>query len=309
MILLLGAEPEEPGLAGFAAHLRRRAVPHAVVGDPARLGFGVGLDDRGRSTVRLHIPGHGTLPGDEVAVFVRDPWTYAQAGAAESGPPDGPGGDARFASNGDARFAAKEYHAALWTLCALLPGVVNRPGPQAWQYDPVLRAALDPAALLPEYWTTDPAALLGRWAADGTPELHVEDLLTRERRILTDPGPPLRSGTEPGSAHLRAVFAPSSRYAIVLYVGRRSFTVLDETGTDLGAEPHRTFLDGLADTLRRYGIRFAAAALVVRERRLAVSRILTDPPYAWYRARAEEVHEALHAELCRPFPADGEAVR
>ncbi|MFD7276009.1 hypothetical protein ACFV80_02940 [Streptomyces sp. NPDC059862] len=292
MILLLGADPHDAAIAAFAEYLTTHAIPHVVQCDLGRLGFGLDLEGSGRTRARLHVPGHGTLHGEEVAVFVRRPRAFAQTGG----------------NSADARFAAREYYAALWSLCASLPKVINQPGPQAWPDDCEVRRSLERSVTLPEYWTTDPGRLLERWGASASPEVHVEDLLTRECRIVTDSSD-LRSGRlDPTSTHLRAVFAPSSRYVVHVCVGQRSFTVLNESGVDVDAEPHRTLLRDLADALRRRGIRFFAVALVTDDRqRLAVSRILPDPPFAWYREHADAVHERLCAELAHPFQVDLEA--
>ncbi|MCX5382726.1 hypothetical protein [Streptomyces sp. NBC_00083] len=294
MILLVSADPGDPATAGFAAYLAGHAIPHAVCSDPCRLGFGLDVDTRGRTRARVYVPGHDPMHGDEVAVFLRDPWLFAAADE----------------SSEEGRFAANEYRAALWTLCASLPEVINRPGPQAWPHDRELRRCLDGSALLPECWTTDPGRLLERWDACATPEMHVEDLLTQERWIAAEHGV-LRSGRpNPASGHLRAVFAPSSRYVVEVCVGPRTFTVLNEPDADVDAEPHRRFMRDLATALRRRGVRFFAVALVYDgRRRLAVSRILPDPPFSWYRAHSDAVHEQLCTELAHPVPADLEAVR
>ncbi|MGV9286736.1 hypothetical protein [Streptomyces sp. NPDC003719] len=293
MFLLLGADPRDAAMAGFADYLASRSIPHMVCSDLGQLGFGVYLDACGRTAVRLHVPGHGTVRGDEVAVFVRNPWMFALAKE----------------DSADARFAGNEYYAALWAVCALLPKVINRPGPQAWQYDREVRRSLERSSLLPEYWTTDPGRLLDRRDACASPEVHVEDLLTHECRIIEDPGD-LGGRLNPGASHLRAVCAPSSRYVVHVCVGQRSFTVLNEPDVDVDEERHRTLLRDLTDTLSRRGIRFFAVALVTDyQQRPMVSRILTDPPFSWYRAHADAVHEQLCAELARPFPEILESTR
>ncbi|MFD9407218.1 hypothetical protein ACFWBN_09420 [Streptomyces sp. NPDC059989] len=296
MILLLGADPDDPAVDSFDGYLARRSIAHAVCRDPGRLAFAVRMEADGRTRVRLRLPGHGTLQGDEVAVFVRNPWALVPAGR------DGP----------DARFAADEYRAALWSLCAFLPNVVNRPGPQAWPDDPELRRRLEPSTVLPECWTTDCRRLLDGWARRASPELHVEDLLTHERRVVTEAGAlgPGSTGGPGTTAHLRALFAPSSAYVIELCVGRRSFTVLNEPCVDVGAEPYRKLVSDLAAALHGQGIRFFAVALVADERhRLSVSRILPVPPFAWYRDISDAVHEQLCAELGHGPEAETEDVR
>lgn len=286
MILLLGADPNDAAIAAFADYLTRRAIPHVVWCDPSRLGFGLDLDSRGRTRARLHVPGHGTLRDGEVSVFVRRPWAFARTEQESA----------------DARFAAKEYYAALWALCASLPKVINRPGPQAWPDDRETRRGLEQSVVLPEYWTNDPGRLLDRWRACASPEVHIEDLLTHDRRIVTDPGALRSERPNATSAHLRAVFAPSSRYVVDVCVGRRSFTVLNEPGIDADAEPHRELLRDLTDALGERGIRFFAVALVTdNQQRLSVSRVLPDPPFVWYREHADAVHERLCAELAQPL--------
>ncbi|MFH8729086.1 hypothetical protein [Streptomyces termitum] len=297
MILLLGAGPDDPAVDSFDGYLTRRSIDHAVCRDPGRLPFAVRMDPDGRTRVRLRPPGHGTLDGDEVAVFVRDPWALV--------PPDGPAGP----SGPDARFAADEYRAALWSLCALLPRVVNRPGPRAWPDAADLRRRLAPSSALPERWTTDGGELLDEWRRSPAAELHVEDLLTHERRIVRrTPGPGAGESDgagEGGTEQLRALFAPSSAYVIELCVGRRSFTVLNEPGVDVTAAPYRAFVRDLAAVLRGQGLRFFAAALVADERRrLLVSRVVPVPPFSWYRDIADEVHGRLCAELGHGPAAD-----
>ncbi|MET3982634.1 hypothetical protein [Streptomyces sp. PvR034] len=283
MILLLGAGADDPAVAAFDGYLTRHAVRHAVCSDLGRLAFGLHVDGAGRTRARLTVPGHGTLRGDEVGVFVRNPWTLAPTGE------DG-------ATGADARFAADEYRAALWALCALLPTVVNRPGPRAWHDDRELLRHLDRSLPLPECWTSDTRRLLDRWALCASPELHVEELLTHERRVVREPAG-LGSG-DTDAAHLRALFAPSSAYVIELCVGRRSFTVLNEPGIDVAAESYREVVRGITDALRPRGVRFFAVALVADdEHRVSVSRIVSAPPYSWYRKVADGVHEELRVEL------------
>ncbi|GHB07378.1 hypothetical protein ACIQRS_25525 [Streptomyces termitum] len=288
MILLLGAGPDDPAVDSFDGYLTRRSIDHAVCRDPGRLPFAVRVDPDGRTRVRLRPPGHGTLDGDEVAVFVRDPSALVPPDPSGRSGPSGP----------DARFAADEYRAALWSLCAFLPRVVNRPGPRAWPDAADLRRRIAPSSVLPERWTTDGGELLDDWRRSPAAELHVEDLLTRERRIVrraTDPG---AGEGEGGTGHLRALFAPSSAYVIELCVGRRSFTVLNEPGVDVTAAPYRAFVRDLAAVLRGQGLRFFAAALVADERRWPlVSRVVPVPPFSWYRDIADEVHGQLCAEL------------
>ncbi|MFI5982512.1 hypothetical protein ACIBEA_16750 [Streptomyces sp. NPDC051555] len=287
MILLLGAGADDPAVAAFDGYLTRHAVRHAVCSDLGRLAFALRVDAAGRTRARLTVPGHGTLHGDEVGVFVRDPWALAPTGE------DG-------ATGADARFAADEYRAALWALCALLPKVVNRPGPRAWHDDRALRRCLDRSLLLPECWTSDARRLLDRWALCASPELHVEELLTHERRVVKEPaGLGFRDRDGDGdAAHLRALFAPSSEYVIELCVGRESFTVLNEPGIDVRAESYRKVVREIADALRERGVRFFAVALVADdEHRMSVSRIVSAPPYSWYRGVADLVHEQLRAEL------------
>ncbi|MFD7031347.1 hypothetical protein ACFWAR_25300 [Streptomyces sp. NPDC059917] len=294
MILLLGAGADDPAVAAFDGYLTRHAVRHAVCSDLGRLAFALHVDAAGRTRAELTVPGHGTLHGDEVGVFVRSPWALAPPGE------DGPSG-------ADARFAADEYRAALWALCALLPRVVNRPGPRAWHDDRELRRCLDRSLLLPEYWTSDTRRLLDRWALCASPELHVEELLTHERRVVREPAllGSGDTGTAAGtdSGHLRALFAPSSEYVIELCAGRRSFTVLNEPGIDVAAESYRTLVREVADALRQRGVRFFAVALVADdEHRISVSRVVSAPPYSWYRDVADAVHEELRVELADGVP-------
>ncbi|MFJ7204541.1 hypothetical protein ACIQWR_13515 [Streptomyces sp. NPDC098789] len=299
MILLLGAGADDPAVAAFDGYLTRHAVRHAVCSDLGRLAFALHVDAAGRTRARLTVPGHGTLHGDEVGVFVRDPWALAPTGE-----------DA--ATGADARFAADEYRAALWALCALLPKVVNRPGPRAWHDDRELRRCLDPSLLLPECWTSDARRLLDRWALCASPELHVEELLTHERRVVKEPAGlgsrdmdmgvgvdvDVDVAVESDAAHLRALFAPSGAYVIELCVGRESFTVLNEPGIDVQAESYRKVVREIAGALRERGVRFFAVALVADdEHRMSVSRIVSAPPYSWYRGVADLVHEQLRAEL------------
>ncbi|MFC8392646.1 hypothetical protein [Streptomyces sp. NPDC057238] len=289
MILLLGTDPSDPAMAAFEGYLTRHAVPHAVCFDLGRLAFGLHIDADGQTQARLQVPGHGTLHGDEVGVFVQNPWTFAPAGEGSA----------------DARFAADEYRAALWSLCALLPKVINRPGPQAWHDDRELRRYLERSLLLPECWTTDTRRLLDRWVLCASPELHVEDLLTHERWVVKEPVDLGARKLNTSFAHLRALFAPSSEYVIELCVGRRSFTILNEPGIDVDAEPYRRLVRDLANALREHGIRFFAIALVADEQqRISVSRILSVPPFSWYREFADAVHEQFCAELGHSPPTE-----
>src|SRR5690242_13131620 len=103
MILLLGADPRDAAMAGFAEYLTSHSIPHVVCSDLGQLGFGVYLDSCGRTGIRLYVPGHGTMRDDELEVFVRYPRMFALADQ----------------DSADARFAANEYYAALWAVCAL----------------------------------------------------------------------------------------------------------------------------------------------------------------------------------------------
>src|SRR5690349_13307435 len=168
MILLLCPRADDPALLAFASYLEANAVPFEYCADLTAVRFGVSLEPGGATRVRLRLPEAGEVAGEEVGVWVRSPWAWHAAGDDRAD-----------------RFVATEYHAGLWTVCALLPRVLNRPGPQAWLHERELPYALPGSWFLPEHWATDAHELGAAWAGTGFAQAHVEDLLTRERGVFT----------------------------------------------------------------------------------------------------------------------------
>lgn len=282
MILLLCPRADDPALMAFASYLEANAVPYEYCVDLTALRFGVALGPGGATRIRLRLPRAGEVAGEDVGVWVRSPWAWRAAG---DDPAD--------------RFVATEYHAALWTVCALLPRVLNRPGQQAWLHERELPYALPGSLFLPEYWTTDAPDLGAAWARTGFAQAHVEDLLSRERGVFTTAGQ--LAAWRPGPAQLRALFAPSSRYLLQVCVGARATTVLNEPGHPVDGPAHRTLLAAVGERLAARGISFFALALVVDdEGQPRVARIITEPPWSWYSGHAEEIHGELRALLAAP---------
>src|SRR5215217_5881375 len=143
LVLLIGPRHADRALLHFAYYLLSRAIPHVVCSDPTQIGLGVTVERDGSARGRLRLPGYGSVEGEEVGILVRNAWALQLGGR----------------TGRDDRFIAKEYHAALWTLCALLPRVINRPGRWAWSYDRESRHRLA-TSFLPEFWTTDPRTVL-----------------------------------------------------------------------------------------------------------------------------------------------------
>jgi hypothetical protein len=219
VILLLSPRPDDLALSAFSAYLRARGVAHEFCSDLTALRFGVELERDGRTHIRLSLPEAGDVPASELGVLVHSSWGW-QAD------------DTR----GEDRFVATEYHSALWTICALLPRVVNRPGRRAWLHERELRYALPASAFLAEHWTTDYGDLTERWKADGSAQAHVEDLVTAARWVVdTGRATPTHS---PAPTQFRALFAPSSRYLIQVCVGRSAVTVLNEPAYDVERGTH-----------------------------------------------------------------------
>jgi hypothetical protein len=283
-IVLVGPIDAEPALVGFAEYLGSSAIPYLICSELTDLRFGVSIEADGRAQARLHLPEFGTLTGDQVGVFIRNPSSFLLSGRSR-----------------DARFIAKEYHSSLWALCALLPNVINRPQRWAWLYDRELKYLMHATDSPPEQWTTDLAELRRCWELQGTAELHVEDLITFERKICSRLQDLTTWKRGRSKVQLRALFMPSSKYIVHIGVGDWHTTVLNEADHDTGSPEHMAILKDISRIVGQQGIRFFAVVLVVNEDRLCLVRILPEPPFAWYIKQADAVHEQLLWELQRPF--------
>jgi hypothetical protein len=284
-IVLVGPSDTEPALVSFAEYLGSSAIPYWICSELTELRFGVSIEANGHVQARLHLPEFGTLSGDQVTVFIRNPSSFLVSGRGR-----------------DARFIAKEYHSSLWALCALLPSVINRPQRSAWLYDRELKHLVPALNSPPEHWTTDLADLLRSWDLQGTAEMHVEDLVTFERKVCSRRQDLATWRRGRSKVQLRALFMPSSKYIVHIGVGDWHTTVLNEAGHDTGSPEHIAILKDISRMVSRQGIRFFAVVLVVNEDRLSLVRILPEPPFAWYLKQADAVHEQLLWELQRPFP-------
>ena len=285
--MLIGPAATEPALVGFAGYLQSCAIPYLICSDLAHLGFGISMERDGSRQTRMHLPGFGIFSGEEVGVFVRNPSSFLQRGRSRQ-----------------ARFIAKEYYSSLWTLCALLPRVINRPGRWAWLYDRELKYLLPDTKFLPEYWTTDFAELPNFWERSETPEMHIEDLLTFRRTICSQQDDLTSWKRRRSAVQLRALVAPSSEYIIHICVGNWHITILNEPGYEVDSPQHLSYLSCVSEVVRQQGIRFFAVVFVVDKGQLFLTRIQPEPPFAWYREQANDVHEQLFQELRRPFPPE-----
>ena len=286
-VLLLGPHPTDPALVGFAGYLAGLGVPHTLCSDLTRIGFSCAIRRDGNAHIRLDIPDLGSFAGDEIAVFVRHAWAFSR----------------RTGTGPEARFIDSEYYSSWWTLCAALPHIVNRPGRWAWLHEREARARLA-RHLPPEYWTSTHEKLPARWDDVGSAEIHLEDLVGFARCAFAqrDELAEWQASGSP-SGHLRAIFAPSSRYLLQICVAGEALTVLNEIDVDVDSAGHRTFMRGITDQLQLIGLDFFGIAMVTDTiGRLYVTRILSDPPYSWYSRHAAAIHERLYAALSRRGP-------
>jgi hypothetical protein len=278
VILLLSPRTDDPVLRAFASYLDAHGIAHEYCSDLATLRFGVSLDRDGATRIWLRLPRTGEVAGKDLGVVVRSPWKW------------------QATSDRTNRFVATEYYASLWTVCALLPRVVNRPGQRAWLHERELRYSMLDSVFLPEYWTTEVSDLAAEWKSNGFAQAHVEDLLSNERGVFTTPEQLI--GWRSGPTQLRALFAPASKYLIQVCVGSEAATVLNEPRYDVDCPAYRALLAWIVERLAVHGIYFFALAMVVGEdNQVRLARIITEPPWSWYAAYADEVHGNLYALL------------
>lgn len=280
-ILLLGPDPHDPALRAFGDFLTSRGVPHAACSDLRLIKFAYTMGRDGLTNVRLDVPGLGSFEDDEIGVLVRKAWAFA--GPVGTGPVE--------------RFAAREYYSSWWSLCASLRHVVNRPARWAWLTE---REAWHRLAnqVLPEFWTSSPEELPGHWARAGSAEIHIEELVGFKGHVFSQRDDLAAWAGSMQASHVRALFAPSSRYLLQACVGGSSIAVRNETQIDVGTAEHRSRMRSICQQLEVVGLEFFGVAMVAGEDGLPyVTRIVSDPPYQWYRSRAEEIHELLCARL------------
>ena len=280
-ILLLGPDLADPALSAFGEYLTNCGVPHVACSDLTRIKFAYTIGRNGYTNVRLDVPGLGSFADDEIAVLVRKAWAF-------------PG---RAGTDSAERFAAREYYSSWWTLCASLPYVVNRPGRWAWLTEREAWHRLA-TSVLPEYWTSAPGELPGRWAMAGSAETHVEDLVGFTGRVFSRRDDLSAWAASRPAPHVRAIFAPSSRYLLQICVGGVPIAVRNETDIDVCTPKHQSRMRNILQRLEVLGLEFFGVAMVAGEDGVPyVTRIVSDPPYLWYRSCAEEIHQLLCARL------------
>jgi hypothetical protein len=97
---------------------------------------------------------------------------------------------------------------------------------------------------------------------------------------------------------VRAIFSPASRYLLQICVGGSPITVRNETDVDVLTAEHQMRMRNILERLEIVGLDFFGVAMVAgKDGRPYVTRIVSDPPYFWYRTQAEEIHKRLLAGL------------
>jgi hypothetical protein len=271
-ILLLG--PREDGaILSFSAFLRKRDILFEHCSSVAEFSFTISIDSSGLTKSTITLPKLGTVDGQRIGVFIRSVHSLALLG------------------KGCSEFRSHEQIAALWSLCATLPRVVNRPTRFGWASDEAITSAIE-EFLLQEVITTTKEDLLRRWTSSRMPEAHIENLLTYQKKICLDKHL-LKWFRFKDGVGIRALFAPNNNYLVFLTVGERQMLLADEAGIGANAKDYQAISEQIATVTKKFGVRLYASAFLLDQSGLKLTRILTEPPFSWYSDSATKVNEAL----------------
>lgn len=280
-IILLG-RPKDEAISSLKNFLKRKSVP-VIDGRSIKFSdFGINLNTVGIVSLKLNNEKYNISRDMGLGIFVRTPSLIIPVTKGRL-----------------SRFIFREYFSSIWAICGIGVNVINKPANTAWNYDQVLRRSLY-SRFLSQYKTDRPFEILNTWNKHLNFELHIEDLVSGERRIFEkNEANSLNKSFHNGS--YRAIFSPSSNYMVFLFVGKWHKLVLNEFEFNLQVQKLEKFLERTSKLILNIGIRFFALVLTFSNKMPSVVKVIPDPPFDWYRDFEDVINEKILNEF--EFPS------
>ena len=279
-IIILGV-PHDRAIVSFRRFVGKNSVPVIDGRMMESFNFGINLNPHGNSYIKVNDLEYDLSRDLEVGIFVRNPTLIFPMMKSKL-----------------SKFTSREYFSSIWALCALTANVINKPGYRAWYYEQLFKTRLA-SSFLSEFKTDDPYELIKSWNRFESFELHLENQNILKRSILRKEQA-YKLCTFSRNGCYRAIYSPSSKYIIYLFVGKWCKLLLNEVEFDVDSESFEKFLTTISRTILTMGIRLFALVLTVDKNKVFLVKIVLDPPFVWYADFEDDVNKKILDEFNNP---------